>query len=194
MRLLSGSLILLTRPLGRLKRWIKMRQVEIYQRYGDMNSASHLLYLASFAETRLILEKLDARIGEDCYIENPLLVHNAVHDYANLSLGNQVYIGKDCFLDLSAPLMIEDRVTIAMRVTILTHFDGGHSAAATYLPKEKLPVRIEAGAYIGAGVILLPGVTVGAGAIVAAGAVVNRDVPAEMVVGGVPSREIKSIG
>jgi maltose O-acetyltransferase len=194
MTVLSGSLTLLTRPLGRLKRWIKMRQVEIYQRAGDMNAASHLLYLASYSDTRLILDKLSAQISEDCYIENPLLVQNAVHDYANLHLGSHVYIGKDCFLDLSAPLTIGDRVTIAMRVTILTHFDGGQSAAAEYYSKEKLPVRIEVGAYIGAGAILLPGVTVGANAIVAAGAVVNRDVQAEMVVGGVPSREIKPVG
>ncbi len=194
MTVLSNSLTLLTRPLGRLKRWIKIRQLEIYQRAGDMNAASHLLYLASFSDTRLILEKLNASLSADCYIENPLLVHNAVHDYANLSLGSQAYIGKDCFLDLSAPLTIGDRVTIAMRVTILTHFDGGQSAAAGYYSKEKLPVRIETGAYIGAGAILLPGVVVGTNAIVAAGAVVNRDVPAEVVVGGVPSREIKPVG
>jgi acetyltransferase-like isoleucine patch superfamily enzyme len=36
----------------------------------------------------------------------------------------------------------------------------------------------------------LPGVTIGDGAVVAAGAVVTKDVPARMIVGGVPAKEI----
>jgi UDP-2-acetamido-3-amino-2,3-dideoxy-glucuronate N-acetyltransferase len=39
-------------------------------------------------------------------------------------------------------------------------------------------VRVEDGASIGAGAILLPGVTIGKGAMIAAGASVSRDVPA----------------
>jgi len=37
----------------------------------------------------------------------------------------------------------------------------------------------------------LDGVEIGAGAIVAAGCVVNRDVPENVIVGGVPCRIIK---
>lgn len=45
-------------------------------------------------------------------------------------------------------------------------------------------VHVEAGAVIGAGVVLLPGVRIGAGALIGAGAVVTRDVdPGERVVG-----------
>ena len=48
--------------------------------------------------------------------------------------------------------------------------------------------------WIGANATILQGVTIGDGAVVAAGAVVNRDVPANTVVGGVPARIIKRIG
>ena len=44
------------------------------------------------------------------------------------------------------------------------------------------------------GATILPGVTVGENSIVAAGAVVNKSVPANTIVGGVPAKVIKMIG
>jgi UDP-perosamine 4-acetyltransferase len=49
-------------------------------------------------------------------------------------------------------------------------------------------VVVEAGAFIGAGATLKPGVRIGAKAVVGAGSVVVRDVPANVVVSGVPAR------
>lgn len=51
-------------------------------------------------------------------------------------------------------------------------------------------VRVERGAFIGAGATIIPGVTVGEHATVGAGAVVIRDVPPNAVVAGVPARSI----
>jgi len=52
------------------------------------------------------------------------------------------------------------------------------------------PIRIEDGAWIGAGAIILPGVTVGRKAIVGAGAIVTRDVPQYAIAVGSPARII----
>lgn len=48
--------------------------------------------------------------------------------------------------------------------------------------------RIEDGASIGSGALILPGLVVGAGARIGAGAVVTRDVEAGTTVAGVPAR------
>jgi UDP-2-acetamido-3-amino-2,3-dideoxy-glucuronate N-acetyltransferase len=46
---------------------------------------------------------------------------------------------------------------------------------------------------VGGGAVLLPGVEVGEEAFVAAGALVTRDVPARMLVMGVPARIVRDV-
>lgn len=48
-------------------------------------------------------------------------------------------------------------------------------------------VNIGDNCWIGAGAIILPGVTIGNGSVVAAGALVNKDVPDNVMVAGVPA-------
>ena len=47
--------------------------------------------------------------------------------------------------------------------------------------------------WIGSGVSIVPNVTIGDNSIIASGAVVTKDIPSNVLVGGVPARVIKNI-
>ena len=55
------------------------------------------------------------------------------------------------------------------------------------------PIIIENDVWICSGAVVCGGVTVGRGSVIAAGAVVNRDVPPDTLVGGVPAKVIRKI-
>lgn len=114
---------------------------------------------------------------------------------SKLSLGKRVFVGREVLLDLAAPLVLEDDVTIGPRVTILTHEKIGFAThpLTPYFPERTGPVTLRAGCYVGAHALILQGVTVGTGAVVAAGAVVTEDVPGWTVVGGVPAKKIRDV-
>lgn len=134
-----------------------------------------------------LLRAFGAQVGSDADLELFLVAHNADPDFRNLRVGTGVHIGKQVLLDLRAPIIIEDRSTISMRAMLLTHLDVGQSPLIEQYPRTQAAVRVGAGAYLGAGAIVLPGVTIGERAVVAAGAVVTRDVPANTVVAGIPA-------
>ena len=54
-------------------------------------------------------------------------------------------------------------------------------------------MRVCRDVWIGAGCVICPGVTIGEHSIVAAGAVVTKDVPPDVIVGGVPAKVIKRL-
>lgn len=73
------------------------------------------------------------------------------------------------------------------------HIGAGTVLAGVVEPPSAQPVVVEDGVVIGANAVVLEGCRIGAGSVVAAGAVVVDDVPAGVVVAGVPARVIKSV-
>ena len=55
------------------------------------------------------------------------------------------------------------------------------------------PIHIGKNVWIGANATVTPGVSIGDNAVIAAGAVVNRDIPANVIAGGVPAKVIREL-
>jgi acetyltransferase-like isoleucine patch superfamily enzyme len=114
-------------------------------------------------------------------------------------IGADVNICAHCFIE--GDVVIGDRVTIKSGVYL---WDGirleddvfvGPNVTFTNdkFPRSKhytdvLETRVEAGASIGGGAVLLPGIVIGRGAMVGAGAVVTKSVPPYAIVCGSPAR------
>ena len=121
------------------------------------------------------------------YIQIPVMVNHAEF----VSVGKNVYINHACSMLALGTIIIEDDVLIGPKANLITE---GHPVNPdNRRALEVKPVVIKKNAWLGAGVTILPGVTVGENAIVAAGAVVNKDVPANTVVAGIPAKAIKTI-
>lgn len=109
----------------------------------------------------------------------------------NTQIGKNVFINFDCvFLDLGG-ITIEDGVLIAPKVSLLSE---GHPISPqerhSLVPKH---IHIKKNAWIGANASIIHGVTIGQNAVVAAGSVVTKDVPDNVVVGGIPAQILKEL-
>jgi maltose O-acetyltransferase len=113
---------------------------------------------------------------------------------SQIHIGEGAWIGQGVYFDTRAPIHIGARVGISPGVRLVTadHEPGNpERRAGAYAPR---PIRVEDGAWVGTGAIVLSGVTIGAGAVVAAGAVVHRDCEPHTLYGGVPARPIRKLG
>lgn len=116
----------------------------------------------------------------------------------NISVGDNVYIGKNCFFQTThGKIIIGSNVMFGPRV----HIHGGnhkYNKVGVYMysvhdkePGEDGVVQIEDDSWIGSNALILKGVKIGQGSIVAAGAVVIKSVEPYSIVGGNPAKLIK---
>lgn len=146
--------------------------------------------LNTYTEPGEILKILSEIVGEE--LENvtvftPIYINYGKH----LSIGKNVFINFDCtFLTLGG-ITIEDDVLIGPKVSLVTE---NHPLTPQH--RKGLigkSIHIKKNAWIGASATILPGVTIGENAVVAAGAVVSKDVPDNVLAGGIPAKIIKTI-
>lgn len=117
----------------------------------------------------------DVRIGDRSSVWHQCVLRG---DLAPIRIGERTNVQDGCVLhvDPDRPLRIGDDVTVGHRAVV-------HGC------------RIDDGAVVGMGAVLLTGCEVGAGALVAAGAVVREGqrVPEAAIVAGVPAKSVGTV-
>ena len=109
-----------------------------------------------------------------------------------------VKIGKDCKISshtfICEGVTVEDQVFIGHNVTFINdkypsaiNPDGSLQTDDDWVC---VPTLVKKGVSIGSSATILCGVTIGQNAVVGAGSVITKDVPDNVIVAGVPGREI----
>lgn len=130
-----------------------------------------------------------ARLGEGSEVLTPLRC-----DYGRyVEIGDRTFVNYGLTVLDAARVVIGDDVLLGPNVQLIaaTHPLGFAERASGW--ESAHPIRIGNGAWLGAGVIVLPGVTVGARSVVGAGSVVTRDVPPDVVAVGSPARVVRAL-
>ncbi len=132
------------------------------------------------------LKKTFKYCGLDVFIQFPVRIEGA----SNVSLGNNVSINAFVHLWGQGNIRIGDDCLIASHVSItsLTHDPEAALYRTSHIAKD---VNIGNNVWIGSHAVILPGVNIGDNAIVGAGAVVNKDVPQNAIVAGIPAKVLR---
>ena len=149
----------------------------------------------------------DVKLGENVKIFQPDLVNlygceigkntkvgSFVEIQKNAKIGNNCKISSHTFI--CEGVTIEDDVFVGHNVSFIND-KYPRATTSGQLQTESdwkvIPTTVKKGASIGTSSTILCGITIGEDAIVGAGSVVTKDVPANTVVAGVPTRVIRSL-
>jgi len=139
----------------------------------------------------LVFHPETIRIGSNVYIGHNTILKG--YFQSELAIGDDTWIGQQCFMHSAGGLSIGSRVGIGPGVRIITsyHKEEGPEVPILFSDLEFEEVVLEDDCDIGVGAIILPGVRVGKGSQVGAGAVVSQKVAPFSVVAGVPARLLR---
>ncbi len=120
---------------------------------------------------------------------------NQLYSSGRLVLGDGITINEYSRIIAHESITIGDNVTIAKFVTVVDHdhsfaIENGNLKLNGYTTA---PIRIGSNILIGDKVTILKGVEIGDNVVIACNSVVNRNVPANCLVGGSPARVIRRL-
>lgn len=184
----------LANKLGSKNRYRDEWTVWKYENAAFINKYSSIRY---GSEPNLYKERLIAymdryNIGKGSKVSNGVVIERNHYLEGSISIGNNVVLSKNVYLDYSGELIIHDNVIIANGVIIETH----HRDMDAYIQGKdiNIPTKLEIaeGVFLGARSIVLDSCNyIGKFARIGAGAVVTKDIPDYAVAVGVPAKVVK---
>lgn len=168
-----------------------MVRLKVFLKEYFFNLAANLVAASDFLPKsfrKIIYKMLCFRL------DNEALIFSRCHFRSNkLKLGTKAIIQQNCWIDNYDWVILDENAVVGHNVKIITvdhDYSNKECRCGALCAK---PIKIEKGAWVGAGVTILPGITIGAGAVIAAGAVVTKSIPAYELWGGVPATYISTI-
>jgi acetyltransferase-like isoleucine patch superfamily enzyme len=125
----------------------------------------------------------DFQVGQDVRING----------LENLSVGDHVYFAPGVIILADHDIFIGSEVMISF-YTVIT--DGNHTLknkSYRYGPRENGPIHIGYGSWIGANCTIVGQVNIGKAVVIAANSAVVKDIPDNVIAGGVPAQTIREI-
>ena len=129
-------------------------------------------FLNTYAYIEARNESASVTIGGGTWINN---------GFRCISEHTQIVIGRNCLIGANVELLDSDFHGLKIE------------ERHTSRPKWAAPIRVGDNVFIGSNVRILKGVSVGSGSVIANSAVVIADVPANVIVAGVPARVVREI-
>jgi len=117
-----------------------------------------------------------------------------------LEIGNNVAFGQNVHIGVNNHVRILDNVLLGSNILITDHNHGDYSGPNQCSPLDAPVLRklttngyviINSNVWIGDGVVILPNVEIGSGTIIGANSVVTKNIPKNVIAGGIPCKIIK---
>jgi acetyltransferase-like isoleucine patch superfamily enzyme len=179
--------------------WNRIKYWRQEDRISPENPLTHWKLYFRSAMFKLCKKKFK-HFGEN----SELRPHVFIGGCSNISIGKNVVIRPSSMLLTNSSDQFEGMGSITIEDNVLfgpdvKMFTGKHSFSDPVVPiidqglEAPRNILIKEGSWIGAGVIILPGVTVGSNSVVGSGSVVNKDVPDNVLVVGVPAKMVRDL-
>jgi len=133
---------------------------------------------------RWMLRRFGAKVGKGVVIKPGVRITFPW----KLSLGDNVWLGEECWLLNLAPITIEANVCISQRAMLCT---GSHDYKSTRFDLIVKPIHVEGGSWVAAAAWVGPGVRIRSHAVVCAGSVATVDLEAYGIYQGIPAKKIR---
>ncbi len=132
------------------------------------------------------------RIGKRVrFVGKPWATQLTVEKGAVLEIGDNTFINAGVGIAARHRVSIGANVKIGPRTSILD--STYHQLDVNDDPSSSRPIVIANNVWIGTRCTILPGVTIGENSVVAAGSIVNKDVPKNVLVAGIPAKIIREL-
>ena len=152
------------------------------------------LHICSSVGRVRLFKLFGAYVGDGTVIEQVSILNYTGTNLNNLWIGDKVYFGMNCILDLKEKLTIGNSTKIAAGCNFSTHVDcGEENPIYSLYPRRKEPIKVGNHCWIGLSAIILCGTVIGDNTIIGAGSLVNKCIPPNVLAFGNPIRVQKDL-